>query len=194
MKEDITAANALQQRHKLREELHATNTKPLETCKHLQQEKERNIELENYSRREKLKFKNIPETQNESIYTITTKEIILDILNNKMNVDTSKLSFQVMHRIGKKRNGNRPWAIIVRFVCHKDHDAVLVHNCKVMKNPHIRSLLTLDIDDCIETTTRMQTTMSSLIWHIYSMKYNQICKLGSVVNGFNSLLNANHFQ
>lgn len=136
MKEDISAAKALQLEEidKLQVELHATNTKLLETCKQLQQEKERNIELENYSRRENLKFNNIPEAQNENTSTITTKEVILDILNNEMNVDTSKMAFHAVHRIGKRRNGSRPRPIIVRFVCREDRDAVFQKKKKLQQS------------------------------------------------------------
>ena len=77
------------------------------------EEKEKIIGLEDYTRCENLKFHNIPESNFEGD-TQSGKQVILDILENKLQIDTTDVRFQAFHRIGKgKESRNRP--IIVLF-------------------------------------------------------------------------------
>ena len=80
----------------------------------MKEEREKIIELEDYTRRENLKFNNIPEAR-EKDQNLTPKQVVCDILQKEMNLDSSKIRFQAVHRIGnQKENKNRP--IIAQFV------------------------------------------------------------------------------
>ena len=84
--------------------------------------REKIIELEDYTRRENLKFHNIPESNDEDA-TQSSKQVILDILEKELQMDTTHIRFHAVHCIGKrKENSNRP--IIARFVCREDRDCV----------------------------------------------------------------------
>ena len=87
----------------------------------LKEEREKIIELEDYTRSENLKFHTIPESNDESAAQ-SSKQVILDILEKRIQMDTISSS---SYRIGKrKENKNRP--IIVHFaVCREDRDPVL---------------------------------------------------------------------
>ena len=86
------------------------------------EEKEKIIGLEDYTRCENLKFHNIPESNFEGD-TQSGKQVILDILENKLQIDTTDVRFQAFHRIGKRKESrNRP--IIARFVCREDRGCV----------------------------------------------------------------------
>ena len=79
------------------------------------EEKEKIIELEDYTRCENLKFHNIPESNFEGD-TQSGKQVILDILENKLQIDTKDVRSQAFHPIGKRKESrNRP--IIAHFVC-----------------------------------------------------------------------------
>ena len=84
----------------------------------LAKEREKNTALENYTRRENLKFMNIPEREGENC-----KELVLSIVRNELHVNTDNIRFHAVHRMGKVLPGrNRP--IIARFVCREDKDLV----------------------------------------------------------------------
>ena len=88
----------------------------------LKEERDKVIELEDYTRHEDLKFHNIPESEEEGV-NHSPKQVILSILQKELQMDTAQIRFHAVHRIGKrKENKHRP--IIARFVCRKDRDQV----------------------------------------------------------------------
>lgn len=84
----------------------------------LKKEKEKVLHLEEYSRRENLIFRNIPESSGENC-----KEVIFDIIAKEMGIETSQMRCHAVHRMGKSTQG-RPRPIIVRFVCREDKEKV----------------------------------------------------------------------
>ena len=72
---------------------------------------EQNITLEQYTRRENLRFNNIKEHEGEDC-----KKVIYDTIGRDLGLDISQLRFHAVHRIGK-RDGVRCRPIIARFVC-----------------------------------------------------------------------------
>ena len=84
----------------------------------LKQEVENNITLEQYTRRENLRFNNIEEKEHED-----SKMVVDNILEKELGVDTTKIRFHAVHRVGKKIHGRRR-PIIARFVCREDRDKV----------------------------------------------------------------------
>ena len=127
MKEEsaaLKAVKSLQEKEiqSLQQELTNVSKDLVKTKAELKEEREKIIELEDYTRRENLKFNNIPEAR-EKDQNLTPKQLICDILQKEMNLDPSKIRFQAVHRIGKqKENKNRP--VIARFVCREDRDLV----------------------------------------------------------------------
>ena len=65
------------------------------------EEQEKVIALENYSRRENLRFMNVPEQEGENC-----ANIIYDIVENELNMDVENLQFQAIHRVGKQRSSD----------------------------------------------------------------------------------------
>ena len=101
------------------QELRALLTK---TKAELKEERDKVIELEDYTRRENLKFHNIPESKEEG-FTHTSKQVVLSIFEKELQMDSAEIRFHVVHRIGKpKENKHRP--IVARFVCREDRDRV----------------------------------------------------------------------
>ena len=87
----------------------------------LEKEKEKITALENYSRREKLRFMNIPERKDENCF------VIYDIIENELRIDPENILFHAVHRIGKPREADdaKPRPIIARrFLCREDRDKV----------------------------------------------------------------------
>lgn len=89
------------------------------------EEQEKVIALENYSRRENLRFMNVPEQEGENC-----ANIIYDIIENELNMDVENLQFHAIHRVGKLRSSDEtskvyPRPIIARFLCREDRDRVL---------------------------------------------------------------------
>ena len=75
---------------------------------------EDNIKLEQYTRRENLRFNNIMEEEGE-----VCKSLIYEIIQNEMGVDTAIMKFHAVHRVGKRMEGRcRP--IIARFISRED--------------------------------------------------------------------------
>jgi len=81
-------------------------------------EKENNIALENYTRRENLKFMNLREDRAEDC-----KGMIINLIQNDLKIDVTNVRFHAVHRVGKPAVGKaRP--IIARFVCREDRDLI----------------------------------------------------------------------
>jgi len=79
-------------------------------------EKENNIALESYTRRENLKFMNLPEDHGEDY-----KGMIINLIQNDLKIDATNVRFHAVHRVGKPAVGKtRP--VIARFVCSEDRD------------------------------------------------------------------------
>ena len=78
----------------------------------LEKEQEKIIALENYSRRENLRFMNIPERKDENCF-----DVIYDIIENELCIDPENILFHAVHRIGKPREADdaKPRPIIARF-------------------------------------------------------------------------------
>ena len=61
---------------------------------------EDNIKLEQYTRRENLRFNNIMEEEDEDC-----KSLIYEVIQNEMGVDTANIKFHSVHRVGKRMEG-----------------------------------------------------------------------------------------
>ena len=91
----------------------------------LKETQENLIALENYTRKENLRFMNIPESQNENC-----SDIVYDIIENDLNIDPEDIRFHAVHRVGKPHTRDdgttpsRPRPIIARFVVREDRDTV----------------------------------------------------------------------
>ena len=66
----------------------------------LLEEQEKIIALENYSRRENLRFINVPERNNEENFM----DVVYDIIENDMNTNVEDIHFHAVHRVGKPRS------------------------------------------------------------------------------------------
>ena len=99
-------------------EVDTLNEKIADLEEGLKQEVENNIALEQYTRRENLRFNNIEEKEHEDC-----RAVVYNILEKELGVDTTKIRFHAVHRVGKKIRGRRR-PIIVRFVCREDRDKV----------------------------------------------------------------------
>ena len=63
---------------------------------------------EQYSRRNCLLIHGLTETKTED-----TDEMVLDVINNKLNIEMSQISIDRSHRLGKQKGpGQKPWTII----------------------------------------------------------------------------------
>ena len=85
---------------------------------------------EQYSRRNCLLIHGLNETKTEN-----TDEIVLDVINNKLNMEMSQVSIDRSHRL-RKRKGQKPRAIIVKFTRYKDRNHVF-RNKKHLKGSGI---------------------------------------------------------
>ena len=66
---------------------------------------------EQYYRRDCLLIHGLTETKIED-----TDEMVLDVINNKLNIEMSQTSINRSHRFRKQKGpGQKPWAIIVKF-------------------------------------------------------------------------------
>jgi len=99
-------------------EVDTLNKKIIDLEGRLKQEVENNIALEQYTRRENLRFNNIEERDHEDC-----KAVIYKVLEKELGVDTTKIRFHAVHRVGEKTHGRRR-PIIARFVCREDRDKV----------------------------------------------------------------------
>ena len=89
----------------------------------LLEEQEKIIALENYSRRENLRFMNVPERKDENCM-----DVVYNIIENDMNINVEDIHFHAVHRVGKPRSEDAskstPRPIIARFLSREDRDAV----------------------------------------------------------------------
>ena len=87
---------------------------------------------EQYSRRNCLLIHGLTETKTED-----TDEMVLDVINNKLNIEMSQISIDRSHRLGKRKGpGQKPRAIIVKFTRYKDRHHVF-RNKKLLKGTGI---------------------------------------------------------
>ena len=97
----------------------ASQVKEIATLRaELKKQKEKVLHMEEYSRRENLIFRNIPERPSENC-----RELIFDIMTKEMDIETSQMRCHAVHRMGKSIQG-RPRPIIVRFLCREDKEVV----------------------------------------------------------------------
>ena len=123
-----------------------------ELRKKLEEERERNIELENYTRQENIKLMNIPETENRDI---TTRDLVYDILSHDLNVDTNDIRFHAVHRVGKPSK-SRIRSIIARFVCREDRDHVFRAKRRLQESSRFRdAYITADYAKAIQDERRV---------------------------------------
>ena len=90
----------------------------------LKESQENLVALENYKRRENMRFMIIPESQGESC-----QDIIYGVQENDLKMNAEKIRFHTIHRVGILRQHNgatppRPRPIIARFVVREDKDAL----------------------------------------------------------------------
>ena len=75
---------------------------------------------EQYLHRNCLLIHGLMETKTED-----TDEMVLDVINNKLNIEMSQISIDRSHRLGKRKGpGQKPRAIIVKFTRYKDRHHV----------------------------------------------------------------------
>ena len=89
-------------------------------------ERENNIALESYTRRENLKFMNLPEDRGEDC-----KGMISNLIQSDLKIDATNIRFHAVHRVGKLAVGQKTRLIIARFVCRKDRDLVWSRKKKI---------------------------------------------------------------
>ena len=65
------------------------------------EEQEKVTALDNYSRRENLRFMKVPEQEDENC-----ANIIYDIIENELNMDVENLQFHAIHTVGKRRSSD----------------------------------------------------------------------------------------
>ena len=91
----------------------------------LKETQEKLIALENYTRKENLRFMNIPERQGENCC-----DLVYDLIENELKISTQDIRFHAVHRVGKPAVQNvdnstsaHPRPIIARFVSreHTEH-------------------------------------------------------------------------
>ena len=105
----------------------------------LKKEKEKVLHLEEYPRRENLIFRNVPERPRENC-----RELIFDIMNKEMGVETSQMRCHAIHRMGKSFQ-RRPRPIFVRFVCREDKEVVFRNRNLLKESIHFPdAYITLD--------------------------------------------------
>ena len=104
-------------------------TKTTNCDRHLKETQEKLIALENYTRKENLRFMNIPERQGENCC-----DIIYDLIENELKISTQDINirFHAVHRVGKPAAQNvdnsaskRPRLIIARFMSREHTEQVL---------------------------------------------------------------------
>jgi len=89
----------------------------------LLEEQEKIIALENYSRRENLRFTNVHECKDENYM-----DVVYDMIEKDMNINVEDIHFNAVHRVGKPRSEDpsksTPRPIIARFLSGEDRDTV----------------------------------------------------------------------
>ena len=65
--------------------------------------------------------------------TEDTDEMVLDVINNKLNIEMAQISIGRSYRLGKQKGpGQKPQAIIVKFTQYKDRHHIF-RNKKLLK-------------------------------------------------------------
>ncbi|XP_078377847.1 uncharacterized protein LOC144660998 [Oculina patagonica] len=131
-----------QKTQQLETQLAIAQTEASLLAKNLRAAEENLVALESYTRRENLRFENIPEEPGEDC-----TEVALDIIQNELKINTDGLRFHAVHCVGKRQTHNstaplRPRPIIARFVVREDKDAVMavknrLRNSKKYKDVYI---------------------------------------------------------
>ena len=99
----------------------------------LEQERERNTKLEQYTRRENVRLLNVKESNDED-----TKQVFQDVLT-EMGIEITGMRFHAVHRVGLQRDQRRRSLnqssvrrhIIARSVCREDKDYVWQNRHKI---------------------------------------------------------------
>lgn len=84
------------------------------------------IKLESHSRRNNLIFYNITEEENES--TTMTEDTLYIFMEEKLKMEEEKASnicIERAHRLGKRKDDNKPCPIIAKFTFHEDKEHIL---------------------------------------------------------------------
>ena len=91
------------------------------------------MDLEDKSRRNNLRILGIKEDPRESWEECENK--LYDLLEDKLEVDTSNITIERAHHVGEKSN-DKERAIVVQFSFYKDKINIL-RNCKKLKEANI---------------------------------------------------------
>lgn len=153
------------------EKLQAENEKLKPALKEAQ---ENLVALENYTRREKLRFMNIPESRGENC-----QNIIYDVLENDLKMNIQHIRFHAVHRVGKPQSNGAtpasPCPIIARFAVREDRDAVFnVKNRIKSSARHSEAYITQDF------AREIQKERKTLIQSMFAAK--QAGRVAKVVN------------
>ena len=93
------------------QELRALLTK---TKAELKEERDKVIELEDYTRRENLKFHNIPESEEEGV-NHSPKQVILSILQKELQMDTAQFDFMQCIELASEKKTNTDQSLLASF-------------------------------------------------------------------------------
>ena len=153
------------------EKLQAENEKLKPALKEAQ---ENLVALENYTRRENLRFMNIPESRGENC-----QNIIYDVLENDLKMNIQHIRFHAVHCVGKPQSNGatpaRPCPIIARFTVREDRDAVFnVKNRIKSSARHSEAYITQDF------AREIQKERKTLIQSMFAAK--QAGRAAKVVN------------
>ena len=140
----------------------------------LKEAQENLVALENYTRRENLRFMNIPESRGENC-----QDIIYDVLKNDLKMNIQDIRFHAVHRVGKPQSNGatpaRPRPIIARFAVREDRDAVFnVKNRLKSSARHSEAYITQDF------AREIQKERKTLIQSMFAAK--QAGRVAKVVN------------
>ena len=75
--------------------------------------------LQQYSRRTCLLVHGVKETKDEN-----TDNVVMDVIESKLNVELSQNDIGRTHRLGRKTNGEKPRPLIVRFATYRPRKKV----------------------------------------------------------------------
>ena len=85
----------------------------------------KDLYLEAYSRRENIKFNNIPESPSPRNGLEDTEEVLRSFLEKQLGYhDASSVEIQRVHRLGRKREDGRALPILARFLRSKDCEKI----------------------------------------------------------------------
>ena len=140
----------------------------------LKEAQENLVALENYTRRENLRFMNISESRGENC-----QDIIYDVRENDLKMDIQVIRFHAVHRVGKPQSNGatpvRPRPTIARFAVREDRDAVFnVKNRFKSSARHSEAFITQDF------AGEIQKERKTLIQSMFAAK--QAGRVAKVVN------------